>query len=151
DSHLALDDDVRPHLDLLTDVGPRVDHGTGVNPGSWGNRHGCIRLGRRIVRRQAGRRAIAGPGPRSTVRALEHSESDFLYLRFGTDARPKKGTFIFSPKGAFSIAAALVEHVFRDVDRYVGRHRQCDSVAGPAVHIHHLAVQADPQLGVIGV
>src|SRR5208337_1068532 len=47
--------------------------------------------------------------------------------------------------------AHFTEHVFSDIDGYLGGNRQGNGVAGPAVHLDQLPIKADAQLGKIGV
>src|SRR4051794_36687106 len=50
-----------------------------------------------------------------------------------------------------SLSAHLVQHVLGHVDRHAGRDGERDGVAGPGVDLDQLAVEADAELGVVGV
>ena len=49
------------------------------------------------------------------------------------------------------VATNLAEHILGHVDGDLGGDGQRDGVAGPAIDFDHLAVEADAQLGKIGV
>src|SRR3954454_3611363 len=50
-----------------------------------------------------------------------------------------------------SLAADLVEYFLGNVDRHLGGDGQGDGVAGTAVNFDHFAVEADAQLGEVGM
>src|SRR5215471_641277 len=71
------------------------------------------------------------------------------YAERGGTVRP----FVLDPLSIsdWSLAPDFTEHILGHVDRHLGRHRQGDGVAGPAIDFDQLGVLADAQLGEVGM